>query len=120
MFEEALKERPDLPMEKLQWLQRHDRESRDVYGVVPLCVGMPVALTDHVDRSPEKQLLRGSVGTVHSWIEQEGREVELKNGVRILHRLPKVVFVNFLDKDGKDLHRTLPGCKEPGLYLIIH
>ena len=23
---EALRERPDLPLEKLQWLQRHDRE----------------------------------------------------------------------------------------------
>ena len=58
----ALTERPDLALQKLQWLQRHDRESGDLYGVVPLVVGMPVAVTDHIDRNPEKQLLRGTVG----------------------------------------------------------
>mgnify|MGYP001294319131 CR=1 FL=1 len=29
---------------------------------------MPVALTDHIDRSEDKYLLRGRVGTVHSWV----------------------------------------------------
>ncbi len=108
---EALRERPDLPQGKLQWLQRHDRESGDLYGVVPLCVGMPVSCTDHVGRSPDKQLLRGHVGIVHSWVEQSGPEAELKNGVRILKRLPNVVFVKFLDKDCKELPWKLPGCK---------
>ncbi len=54
--------------EKLSWLQRHDKESGDLYGILPLIHGMPVALTDHIDRNPEKQLLRGKIGYVHSWV----------------------------------------------------
>ena len=56
---EALRERPDLPAQKKSWLQRHDRESGDLHGIVTLAKGMPVALTDHIDRSPDKQLLKG-------------------------------------------------------------
>ena len=63
---DALRERPDLPAHKLSWLQRHDRESGDLYGVLQLVKDMPVALTDHIDRSSDKQLLRGRIGLVHS------------------------------------------------------
>ena len=63
----ALAEKPGLAADKERWLQRHDRESGDLYGVLPLIPGMPVALTDHIDRSPNKQLLRGCIGFVHSW-----------------------------------------------------
>ena len=28
---------------------------------------LPVALTDHIDRSSGKHLLRGTVGKIHSW-----------------------------------------------------
>ena len=38
---------------------------------------------------------------------------------RILFRLPKVVFVKFVAKDGEDLKWALPGQSEPGVYLII-
>ena len=58
---EALRERPDLPAQKLSWLQRHDRESGDLYGVLQLVKNMPVALTDHIDGSYDKQLLRGRI-----------------------------------------------------------
>ena len=63
---DALRERPDLPAHKLSWLQRHDRESGDLYGVLQLVKDMPVALTDHIDRSSDKQLLRGRIDLVHS------------------------------------------------------
>ena len=65
---EALRVRPDLPAQKLQWLKRHDRESGDLYGCSPLIKGMPVAMTDHIDRSVDKRILRGRVGHVHSWV----------------------------------------------------
>ena len=65
---EALRERPDLPQQKMAWLQRHDKESGDLYGFLPIAEGMPVALTDHIDRSEDKNLLRGRVGRVQSWI----------------------------------------------------
>ena len=63
---EALRERPDLPAHKLSWLQRHDRESGDLYGVLQVVKDMPMALTDHIDRSIDKQLLCGRIGLVHS------------------------------------------------------
>ena len=65
---DALREKPDLAQEKLQWLRRHDRESGDLYGMLPLVRGMPVALTDHIDRSRDKNLLRGRRGYIHSWV----------------------------------------------------
>ena len=33
---EALRERPDLPQQKMAWLQRHDKESGDLYGFLPI------------------------------------------------------------------------------------
>jgi len=67
---EALREKPGLVAEKLSWLQRHDRESGDLYGMLPLVHGMPMSLTDHIDRNPKKQLLRGKIGYLHSWVVQ--------------------------------------------------
>ena len=65
---QALRERPDLSARKLEFLSRHDRESGDLYGILPLIKGMPVAMTDHIDRSLDKRILRGRVGHVHSWV----------------------------------------------------
>ena len=64
---EALRIRPDLPAQKIAWLSRHDRESGDLYGILPLIKGMPVTMSDHIDRSEDKRLLRGRVGWVDSW-----------------------------------------------------
>jgi hypothetical protein len=115
---DALRERPDLPAQKLCWLQRHDRQSGDLYGALPLIEGMPVALTDHIDRSPQKQLLRGRVGYIHSWILQAEEKSQYVEGVRILHRLPKVVLVKFYDAEGGEVDWRLPGLNENGLYPI--
>ena len=51
---------------KIRWLQYHDRDTGDRCGMLPLALGMHVALTDHIDRS-DKLLLRGRVGQVHSF-----------------------------------------------------
>lgn len=56
----ALREKPDLGKEKLAWLQRHDQDCGSLYGVLPLCMGMPVAATDHLDRS--RGILHGCPG----------------------------------------------------------
>ena len=69
------------------------QESGDLYGIVPLARGMPVTLTDHIDRSQEKQLLRGRVGKIHSWVLAEGEKREFVDGVRILNQMPKAVLV---------------------------
>ena len=85
---EALRERPDLPAHKMSWLQRHDRESGDLYGVLQLVKDMPVALTDHIDRSADKQLLRGRIGLVHSWVLDDKETSVYQNGKRVLNHLP--------------------------------
>ena len=54
-----------------------------------------LAMTDRIDRSPDKQILRGRIGAVHSRALHGGEDSGAKDGVRILRRLPKVVFVKF-------------------------
>jgi len=70
-------------------------------GMLPLAVGMPVALTEHVDRS-EKQLLRGTRGIVHSWVWPEDQP------------RPSIIYVKF---DGAQWQ--LEGLDEPGVYPIV-
>ena len=110
---DAIREKPGLAAEKLSWLQRHDKESGDLYGMLPLVHGMPVALTDHIDRNPQKQLLRGKIGHVHSWVTDKTDTSEFQRGVRILEKLPKTVFVKYDDADW-----TLDGLTEKGLYPV--
>ena len=86
----VLRERPGLVADKIKWLQRHDRESGDLYGMLPLIENMPVALTDHIDRNPEKRLLRGRVGFVHSWVLDDKETGVMENGVQRLQFLPQV------------------------------
>ena len=43
--------RNDLQNDKVKWLQRHDRECGNLYGMLPLVHGMRVSLTTHIDRS---------------------------------------------------------------------
>lgn len=64
----ALSNQPELVTKKMSWLQKHDRQTVDLFGFLPLIKGMPVALTDHLDKSKDKILLRGRVGWIHSWI----------------------------------------------------
>ena len=90
---DALRERPDLPARKLEFLSRHDRESGDLYGILPLIQGMPVAMTDHIDRSIDKRILRGRVGYVHSWILDDHEDGVFENGKRILKKMSKVIFI---------------------------
>ena len=45
-----------------RWLQYHDRDTGDLCGMLPLAIGMKVALTQHLDRSQDKLLLKGTVG----------------------------------------------------------
>ena len=68
-------------------------------GILPLAIGMRVALTEHVDRSEDKQLLRGTVGIVHSWVWED-------NNPR-----PSVVYLKF-----EDAKWQLDGTEEPGIY----
>ena len=86
----------------LRWLQYHDRDAGNLLGTLPLARGMRVALTEHIDRSEGKQLLRGTVGIVHSWVWPEDSS------------RPSIVYVKF-----KGATWQLEGTEEPGLYPIV-
>ena len=78
---------------KIRWLQYHDRDTADLCGMLPLAIGMPVALTQHLDRSQDKLLLKGRVGRVHSWIWHDNdRQPKVVN----LGRGSKSLLVTFL------------------------
>ncbi|CAE7821594.1 pfh1, partial [Symbiodinium necroappetens] len=81
---------------KIRWLQYHDRDTADLCGMLPLAIGMPVALTQHLDRSEDKLLLRGRVGRVHSWLWPENNQ-----------------YVKF-----EKASWQLDGASEPGLYPV--
>jgi len=86
--------------------------------MLPLIVGMPVVLTDHLDRNPEKQLLRGKIGYIHSWVLNSKEDSRYQAGERALQKLPPMVMVKFYNEDGSEVAWKLPGLKEPGLYPI--
>ena len=48
---------------------------------------MPVAMTDHIDRSEDKRILRGRVGRIDSWVLADDESSVFENGKRILKKL---------------------------------
>ena len=70
--------------------------------MLPLAVGMQVAIcADHLDRSPEKALLKGRIGRVHSWLWNDN------------DRRPSVIYVHF-----EGASWQLDGTDMPGLYPV--
>jgi hypothetical protein len=110
---DTLRDDPSLPLKKQDWLQRHDRDCGDLYGLLPLVRGLPVTLTDHVDRSPDKNLLKGTKGKIHSWKLEEEDEADMYKPDTILKKMPIVVFVKF-----EGAKWILKGMKEAGVYPI--
>jgi len=47
-----------------------------------LAVDLPVSLIDHLDRNPDKQLLRGTVGHVVGWEYDEDERTEERSAGR--------------------------------------
>ena len=91
----ALQAKPDLQQDKLSWLKRHDKECGNLYGILPLCLGLPVAATDHLDRRPK--ILRGCRGYVVGWTAEPtlSQGQVAKDNAIIWNTLPSVVYVSF-------------------------
>ncbi len=73
---------------------------------------MPLPLTDHVDRSKEKQLLRGRIGFVHAICFHEGQIFQEDQGSVICNKLPVSILVRF-----EGVSWTV-GSLPPGVYPI--
>ena len=106
----VLQEKPNLTAEKLQWLQRHDKECGGLYGVLPLCVGMPVRATDHLDR--KRGILKGTKGLVVGWSEI-ANETPAPEGV-VCNALPAVVYVKFETATSWQI----PGMPDSNVYPV--
>ena len=119
-------EKPRLDEEKKVWLTRHDRDFGDLYGVLPLIKGLPVALTDHYDRNPCKNLLRGRIGYIKSWVPDDREDSDLEGNAQYLKYPPKAVLAQYYDwveqPDGSKVQIPcswkLDGMSEAGVYPI--
>ena len=71
------------------WLQRHDQDTCNLTSLLPLAVGLPLRLTDNVDR--ERQLYRGRRGFMHGWtLDPRCTSVET-DGEFLLNHMPLVI-----------------------------
>ena len=103
----VLNDRPEIREEKVTWLQRHDKDCGGLYGMVPLAKGMPVALTDHVDRNPQKNLLRGRIGYIDSWVVRDDDHSVYEDGVRVLQHMVTMILVQY--KEWAEM--TMENCR---------
>ena len=109
----ALQIEPELGRRKVEFLRRTDKSCGDLSGIVPLVKQMPVFLTQHVDRDPERNLLKGRRGFVEDWIlDKEEVEGDPTAKEVVLTRPPVCVILYFPEGTWK-----LPGL-EPGRYPI--
>ena len=93
----ALREKPDLDKEKLTWLQRHDQDCGSLYGVLPLCLAMPVAAADHLDRG--RGILRGCAGEIVGWVwPADAVGGASQEATQIWNELPACIMVRFKTK----------------------
>ena len=122
-----LNEKPNILEEKVVWLQRHDKDCSGLYGMLPLDVGMLVALTDHVVRNPQKNLLRGRIGYIDTWVASDDDHNVFPDGIRILQHMSTVVLVQFkewVENEHGELEHvpcswTIDGVGRPGVYPIF-
>ena len=89
----VLLEKPDLKRDKVQWLQRHDKECGGLYGMLPLCIGMPVRATEHLDRARGK--IKGCKGWVVGW---SAEKTAATGDVVLWNSLPELLYVRFATK----------------------
>ena len=68
LLSEALDE-DALTEKRKRWLQAHDQKTGGIMGLLPLVKGLPVRLTDHVDRG--LGLFKNSKCTIHGWTLHE-------------------------------------------------
>ena len=88
----------DLKLDKLNekrtaWLQRHDQDTCNLTSLLPLAVGIPVRLTDNVDRS--RHLYRGRRGFLHGWTLDPACSSVESEGEFLIDHLPVVLYIHF-------------------------
>ena len=89
--------REALELKLISWLRRHDQQTGHLPSIIPLVKGLPVRLTESVDR--EKQLYRGRRGVIYGWtLDPRSFPVEIDDEY-IVDRLPLVIYIHFEEAD---------------------
>ena len=106
----------DLPDDQLRekrcrWLERHDQHTSHIGSQLPLVQGLPVRLTDAVDR--KRALFRGRRGTIVGWVPHPEEEREEMDGDWILSHMPEIIYVHFPGATWT-IHENL----QPGVYPL--
>eukprot|EP00662_Eupelagonemidae_sp_cell21_P057382 gene57382-biopygen58260 len=90
----AWAERDDLAQQKRGWLALDDMKCARRMGCLPLAVGMPVRLNDHLNR--QKGLVAGLRGTIKQiWFDGDPPSKESSDGEYICAKVPIAVVVRF-------------------------
>ncbi|CAE8708715.1 unnamed protein product [Polarella glacialis] len=95
----------DLDSKRCRWLQGHDQETGNFTSVLPLVVGLPVPLTESIDR--KHRLFRGRRGFITSWVEHPDGSTELWEGEHVHSHLPPAEYVKF-ENGSWQIHLDLP------------
>ena len=82
-----------LDEKRRNWLTFHDQQTSHLASQVPLVQGLPVRLTDAVDR--ERMLFRGRRGFIVGWTPHPMEEHMDVDGEWALTKLPQVIYVHF-------------------------
>ena len=82
-----------LHAKRCKWLDRHGQETSHLTSVLPCVVGLPVRLTDSVDR--KHQLYRGRRGTIVGWASHPAEERIEVDGEWTLSHLPTAIYIHF-------------------------
>eukprot|EP00435_Cladocopium_sp_Y103_P075251 s10_g55.t1 len=79
------------------WAAETGQDCGSLYGVLPLCIGMPVAAADHLDRS--RGILRGCPGEIVGWVWPAAAVGGARQeATQIWNELPACILVRFKTK----------------------
>ena len=83
-----------LQNKRIGWLKRHDQDTQHLSSILPLVPGMPVRLTESIDRP--HRLYRGRRGIIFGWLPHKEESQTLVDGEIILSHLPEIIYVQFV------------------------
>ena len=85
--------REQLDAKRFRWLSFHDQHTAGILGLMPLVKGLPVRLSDSVDR--RLNLFKHRRGKIEGWTLHPDETSVVAGGQRILEHAPLCIFVRF-------------------------
>ena len=104
-----------LDKKRKRWLGYHDQKTSGIMGLFPLIQGLPIRLSDTVNR--DLKLCRHRRGVVTDWTLHDDEASPVVDGERVLQFQPKCIYVKF---EGESWQVKPPGLAplEPGVYPL--